>query len=78
FAFFVPIWGYLVLLFMVRMFMACLLGLVVSVISKRSGDVITAMGVSCFVVIALELLATILPGAWWLSPIKLLGGTYFR
>ncbi|MBR6150374.1 MAG: hypothetical protein IKQ25_03765 [Lachnospiraceae bacterium] len=78
FAIYVPIWGYLVLLFLVRMGMACLLGLVISVISKRSGDVITAMGVSCFVVIILVLLGTILPAAWWLSPIKLLGGTYLR
>lgn len=78
FAFYVPIWGYLVMLFAVRMLMACLLGLVVAMISKRSGDVITAMGVSCFVVIILVLLGTVLPAAWWLSPLKLLGGTYFR
>jgi asparagine N-glycosylation enzyme membrane subunit Stt3 len=78
FAIYVPIWGYLVLLFLVRMGMACLLGLIISVISRRSGDVITAMGVSCFVVIILVSLGTILPAAWWLSPINLLGGTYLR
>ena len=78
FKFFVPIWGYLLMLFLVRMFMACLLGLLISVISRRSGDVVTAMGVSCFAVILLVLLGTILPAAWWLSPLKLLDGVYFR
>jgi hypothetical protein len=78
FKFFVPIWGYLLMLFLVRMFMACFLGLLISVISRRSGDVVTAMGVSCFAVILLVLLGTILPAAWWLSPLKLLDGVYFR
>ena len=78
FRFYVPIWGYLLMLFLVRMFMACLLGLLISVISKRSGDVVTAMGVSCFAVIVLVLFGTILPAAWWISPLKLLDGTYFR
>ena len=78
FALYVPIWGYLLLLFLVRMGMACLLGLVISVISSRSGDVVTAMGISCFVVIVFVLLGTILPAAWWLSPLRLLDGTYLR
>jgi hypothetical protein len=38
----------------------------------------TKQETSCFVVIILVLLGTILPAAWWLSPLKLIGGTYLR
>lgn len=78
FAFYVPIWGYLVLLFFVRMGMACLLGFVTAGISSRCQDVVTAVGISTFVVVILVVLSGVIPGGEWISPIYWINGTYFR
>ena len=78
FPIYVSIKGFLILLFLVRMLMAVLLGAMVGVISAKSQDVVTSLGISTFVVIILVVLSGILPGASWINPIYLLGGGFFR
>jgi hypothetical protein len=73
-----PIWVFLLFWFLVRVAAACVIGLVILLISRKSGDVVTAMGVSCFLMILLVLFGELAQGLWWLSPIQLLNGTYFR
>ncbi|MBQ6095437.1 MAG: hypothetical protein IJL09_08525 [Lachnospiraceae bacterium] len=78
FPIYMPIWVFLLFWFLVRVAAACVVGLIILLISRKSGDVITAMGVSCFLMILLVLFGELAPSLWWLSPIQLLNGTYFR
>ncbi|MBQ3906787.1 MAG: hypothetical protein II743_08440, partial [Lachnospiraceae bacterium] len=77
FPIYMPIWAYLMLWFLARIAAACVLGLVISVVSRRCSDVTTAVGVSCFLMILLIAFGALVPAAWWLSPIQLLNAGYF-
>ena len=77
FPIYMPIWAYLMLWFLARIAAACVLGLIISAVSRHCSDVTTAVGVSCFLMILLIAFGALVPAAWWLSPIQLLNAGYF-